>query len=132
MKLTKSFALILITIVYIGGGRAIGQNVKRISFAKGKSSTAVKGMTGGYGVTYVLRVRSGQKLVLELTPASSLGIKVDTKGRFGEMVLLREEGGGRYEVAIEETGDHTIFVGALGRNPVSFILTVKINKLADI
>lgn len=132
MKKVISSAFMLITFVFICGVQARAQPPKRIQFAKGKSSAVVKGMTGGYGITYVLRAKSGQKLVLNLTPASTVGIKVETVGTFGEMVLLREQSGGTYEVGIEESGDYTIFIGPLGRNPVSFTLTVKIKKLADI
>ena len=108
------------------------QKPARIQFAKGANSAVIKGTTGPYGTTYVLRARSGQMLVLKLTPESTLGIKVETVGRFGEMVLLREERGGTYEIGLEETGDYTIFIGPLRRGPVSFTLSVRITKLADI
>jgi hypothetical protein len=111
---------------------ASGQTVKRIQFEKGKSSTIVKGSTGEYGVTYVVRAKSGQKLVIDLTPASKVGIRVDTNSRFGEIVIIREEVGGHYEVGIEETGDYTILVGSTTGKPVQFTLAVKIGKLADI
>lgn len=132
MKKITIFLGLLVALTFISGTRAEAQTPKRIQFAKGKSSAVVKGTTGGYGVTYVVRAKSGQKLVLDLTPVSTIGIKVETVGRYGEMVLLREQSGGTYEVGIEESGDHTIFVGSLGRNPVSFTLTVKITKLTDI
>lgn len=122
----------LITATLIGVIHANAQTPKRIRFAKGKNSAVVKGMTGGYGITYVVGARSGQKLVLNLTPESVVGIKVETVGKYGEMVLLSEQSGGTYEVGIEETGDYTIFIGSLGRNPVSFTLTLKITKLTDI
>ena len=111
---------------------ASAQQPTRVRFAKGANSAVIKATTGPHGTSYVLRARSGQKLVLKLTPESVLGIKVETVGRFGEMVLLREESGGIYQVGLEETGDYTIFIGPLGRNPVTFTLTVKITKLADI
>lgn len=114
------------------GVQANAQTPKRIQFAKGKSSAVVKGTTGSYGVTYVVRAKSGQKLVLNLTPASKVGIKVETNGTYGEMVLLREERGGTYEVGLEESGDYTIFIGSTNNQSISFVLTVKIAKLADI
>ncbi len=122
----------LAAFAFISSARIDAQTPKRIQFAKGKNSVVVKGTTGGYGITYVLRAKSGQKLVLNLTPVSSVGIKVETIGTYGKMVLLREQSGGTYEVGLEESGDYTIFVGSLGRNPVSFTLTVKITKLTDI
>jgi hypothetical protein len=112
--------------------KAQAQTVKRIEFAKGKSSAVVKGNTGSYGVTYNLRAKSGQKLVLSITPISKVGIKVETLGRYGEAVLLREERGGTYEVGLEESGEYTIFIGSTSNKPVQFTLTVKITKLADI
>ena len=108
------------------------QTERRIQFPKGKSSTVVKGSTGTSGITYVLRARSGQKIVLDLTPASGVGIKVETNGRYGQMVLLREEGGGHYEVGLEETGDCTIFVGSTGGRSVPFVLKVGVTRLTDI
>ena len=111
---------------------ARAQKPIRIQFAKGKNTAVIKSTTLPHGTTYVLRARSGQKLVINLTPASVLGVKVETVGRYGEMVLLREEAGGKYEVGLEETGDYTIFVGPLGRNPVTFTLTVTVVKMTDI
>jgi len=104
----------------------------RIQFAKGKSSATVNGRTGTYGVSYVLRARSGQKLILTLSPEADVGIKVETNGRFGQQVLLREEKGGTYEVGLEESGDYTIFIGSTNNRSVAFTLTVKTGRLADI
>lgn len=132
MKKVVGLALMLIASVLICGVLAHAQTAKRIQFAKGKSSAVVKGTTGSYGTSYVIRARSGQKLVLDLKPASGVGIKVETIGTYGEMVLLREEKGGVYEVGLEESGDYTIFLGSTSNKPASFTLTVKITKLADI
>ena len=132
MKKILSLSLMLIAFAFIFGTETEAQSIKRIQFAKGKSAAMVKGNTGSYGVTYVVRAKSGQKLILNLTPASKVGIKVETKGRYGEMVLLREERGGSFEVGLEESGDYTIFIGSTGNQPVSFALTVKIAKLADV
>lgn len=108
------------------------QALKRIQFGKGKSSAVIKGTTGKYGITYVLRARSGQKLIVNLSPALKVGIKIETDGRYGHEVLLREERGGRYEVGLEEAGDYTIFVGSLNNQPVPFTLTVSVTNLTDI
>ncbi|HEX8251338.1 MAG TPA: hypothetical protein VF599_24410 [Pyrinomonadaceae bacterium] len=132
MKKIISLSLLLFTFAFIGGIYAKAQSVKRIQFAKGKTSATVKGSTGAYGVTYVVRAKSGQKLVLNLTPSQKVGIKVETKGRFGETVLLREERGGSYEVGLEESGDYTVFIGSIDNKPVSFTLTVKITNMTDI
>ena len=109
-----------------------GQTVKRIQFAKGRSSARVQGVTGVYGVTYVVRARSGQKLVLTLMPRSRVGIKVQTDGSYGQQVLLREESGGTYEVGLEEGGDYTIFMGSTNSKSAAYSLTVKIVKMTDI
>ena len=132
MKRIIRTLLTLFAIVFISALGIAAQKPQRIQFEKGKSSAVVKASTGQYGITYVIRARSGQKLVLDLTPATKVGIKVETIGRFGETVLLREESGGRYEVGLEETGDYTIFIGSIGNKPVSFTLAVAITKLADI
>jgi hypothetical protein len=132
MKKLMSVALMCLTFVFTCEVPAQDQTPIRIQFAKGKSAAVVKGTTGRYGVTYVVRAKSGQKLVLNLTPASKVGIKVETERADGLMVLLREERGGTYEVGLEESGDYTIFVGSTNNTPVAFTLTVKITKLADI
>ena len=123
---------LLITVAVVYGVEAKAQTLKPIQFAKGKSSATVKGNTGSYGATYVVRGKSGQKLVLNLTPTAKVGIKVETNGSYGQMVLLREERSGTYEVGLEESGNYTIFIGSTNNQPVAFTLTVKIRKLADI
>lgn len=132
MKKLIRLLFILGAIAFINCIEINAQTPKRIQFAKGKSSVTVKGSTGSAGMTYVVRARSGQKLIVDLMPVSKVGIKVETVGRFGEMVLLREEGGGRYEIGLEETGDYTIFIGSIGDKPVSFTLAVAVKRLADI
>jgi hypothetical protein len=132
MKKIIGLSLMLITFAFTGGIQAKAQTPKRIQFAKGKTSTTVKGSTGADGTTYVVRAKSGQKLVLNLTPAQKVGIKVETDGRFGQTVLLREERGGSYEVGLEESGDYTIFIGSTDGKPVSFTLTVSITNMTDI
>ena len=124
------FILTLALCAMVQGAAA--QAEKRIEFARGKSAATVKGSTGIGGVYYIIRAKRGQMLTLDLGPASKLGVKVETDGRYGHSVLLREERGGRYEVALEEAGDYTIFVGSLSGRSVPFTLTVGIRKLADI
>jgi len=124
--------ILVLVLVFFCGISANSQTPKRIEFARGKSSAVVKGLTGAYGATYVLRARSGQKLVIDLSPVSGVGIKVETVGTYGEMVLLREENGGRYEAGLEESGDVTIFVGSSNGKSVPFTLAVKITKMTDI
>lgn len=126
-RLMSIVALALITAVAMPA-----QTERRVQFPKGKSSAILKGSTGTSGVTYVLRARSGQKIVLDLTPTKGVGIKVETNGRYGQMVLLREEGGGHYEVGLEETDDYTIFVGSTGGRSVPFVLKVGVTRLTDI
>ena len=122
----------LLVFAFIYGTQAKAQVPKRIQFAKGQNSAVIKGTTGNYGITYIFRAKSGQKLVLNLTPISNIGIKVETEKAAGEMVLLREEKGGIYEIGLEENGDYTIFIGSTNNKPVSFTLTVSITKLADL
>lgn len=132
MKKIIILSLLLMTFAFSGGIQAKAQTPKRIQFAKGKTSATVKGTTGSYGATYVVRAKSGQKLILNLAPTQKVGIKVETDGRFGQTVLLREEKGGSYEVGLEESGDYTIFIGSTDNKPVLFTLTVKITNLTDI
>lgn len=132
MKREMILSLMLIALALVNASASPAQTSKRIQFAKGKSSAALNGTTGANGVSYLVRAKSGQKLILTLTPAAKVGIKVETNGRFGEMVLLREEKGGTYEIGLEETGDYVIFIGSNGNKSVSFSLNVKIGKLADV
>jgi hypothetical protein len=122
----------LIVLFFVAAGHSFGQNPIRVQFAKGKTSAVAKGSTGSFGVTYVVGARSGQKLVVTLNPTFGAGIKVETVGKDGEQVLLREEHGGTYEIGLEESGDYTIFVGSTSGRPVSFTLTIKITKMTDI
>jgi hypothetical protein len=92
----------------------------------------VSGSTGAYGTTFVVRARSGQKIVLKLTPATGVGIKVESDGQDGQNVLLREEIGGTYEVGLERSGDYTIFIGSTKGRSTKFTLTVSITKMTDI
>ena len=123
--------LILAAMAAIGAAANI-QGQKRIEFVKGKSSAVVSGTTGRYGVYYVVYARSGHKLVLDLSPAVALGIKVEFDGTYGKTVLLREQKGGHYEIGLEESGDYTILIGSINNKPARFRLAVKIKKLADI
>lgn len=108
------------------------QAPKRIEFGKGKSSATVRGTTGQNGAIYSIRARSGQMLVLTLNPRSGVGIKVESTGRFGHMVLLREERGGTYEVGLEESGEYTILVGTTSGKSAAFTLSVRIVRMTDI
>lgn len=130
VRTTGIFTTVLLALVFTA--ITMAQAPKRIQFAKGKSSAVVKGLTGEYGTTYVIRARSGQKLIFDLAPARGVGIKVERDGQYGQMTLLREESGGHYEVGLEESGDCTIFVGSTSGKSVPFTLTVKTGKLADI
>jgi len=128
-KLIQIFALALLLLT-IQNSRALGQ--KRIQFEKGKSSAVVQSTTGSTGTAYVLRAKSGQMLVLTLTPRTGVGIRVETDGRYGQQVLLREEKGGSFEVGLEESGDYTIFLGSTNGKSASFTLSIKIRKMTDI
>ena len=128
----KSIVLLTLMILAACATSTLGQTEKRIAFAKGKSSAVVKGNTGQYGSYYVVRAKQGQMLTLDVSPSARVGVKVETNGRFGHSVLLREEHGGRFEIGLEEAGDYTIFVGSLNGKPVPFNMKVSIRKLADI
>ena len=131
-KPMKSLLTLLIVVILFAVVVAPAQDAKRIQFAKGKSSATVSGATGAYGNSYVVRARSGQKIVLKLTPATGVGIKLETVGSDGQQVLLREEKGGTYEVGLEESGDYTIFIGSTNGHSVNYSLTVSITKMTDI
>jgi len=121
-----------IGIVLFAVQTASAQQEKRIQFAKGKNSATVQGNTGNSGIYYTVRAKSGQKLVVTVTPSRGVGVKIENEGRYGHQVLLREERGGTYEVGLEESGDYTIFLGSINGKPAPYTLTVKITKLADI
>jgi len=124
--------IFILAAMAVIGAAANAQAQKRIEFVKGKSSAVVSGTTGRFGVYYLVNARSGQKLVLDLSPASTVGIKVEFDGTYGGMVLLRERKGGHYEIGLEESGDYTILIGSINDKPSRFRLAVKIKKQADI
>src|SRR5215218_6891085 len=99
-RLSVGFSLLMAVMLF--SADAMAQGPKRIEFEKGKSSATVRGVTGQNGTTYIVRARSGQKLVLTLSRRANVGIKVESDGRYGHAVLLREESGGTYEVGLEE------------------------------
>jgi hypothetical protein len=129
-RLTMGF--LFVTALMLWSADLSAQSPKQIEFGKGKSFATVRGTTGQNGATYLVRARSGQKLVLTLSPRSGVGIKVESTGRFGHMVLLREERGGTYEVGLEESGEYTIFVGTTSGKSAVFTLSVRINRMTDI
>ena len=124
--------LVIFVALVLFAGAASAQSEKRIQFAKGKSSAVVTGSTGSTGTTYVLRARSGQKIILTLTPTRGVGIKVEHDGQYGQEVLLKEDRGGTYEVGLEDSGDYTIFLGSTNGKSTAFTLTVKIVRMTDI
>lgn len=130
MKKSISLFLIFAALLFSNAFEAQAQTVKRIQFAKGKTSATVRGNTGSGGVYYELRVKGGQKMTLNLAPAAAVGIKVEAGG--GTEVLLREERGGSYELYFEESHDITIFVGSRSGRSAAFTLTVKITRMTDI
>jgi hypothetical protein len=131
MKYSRLMMAVFVAIFALMISSAVSGQT-RIQFEKGKSSAVVKASTGTNGVYYVVRAKSGQKIVLTLTPVSNVGIKVETDGSDGQQVLLREEKGGTYEVGLEESGDYTIFIGSINHKAVAFTLTVKITKMTDV
>jgi hypothetical protein len=126
------FLLVTALLVLAAALNVSGQPLKRIQFAKGTSSATVKGSTGNSGTTYVVGARSGQKIVITITPRAGVGVKVEHDGRFGHEVLLREDRGGTYEVGLEESGDYTILLGSSSGRPAAYTMTVKIVKMTDI
>jgi hypothetical protein len=132
MKKMAIISLLLALVLNLGILDTNAQSLKRIQFAKGKTSATVKGNTGSYGVMYVVRVRAGQKMVVTLSPARGVGIKVDRGGRYETEVLLREERGGTFVVGFEESGEYTIYLGSTDNRPTPFTLTVKITQMTDI
>jgi hypothetical protein len=129
-RLIVGFSLLMAVMLFSADAKA--QGPKRIEFEKGKSSATVRGVTGQNGTTYLIRARSGQKIVLTLGPRADVGIKVEGSGRFGHTVLLREERGGTYTVGLEESGEYTIFVGSTNHRTLPFTLSVRIDRMTDI
>lgn len=127
-----AIGFLFVAAMMLGSAEVSAQAPKRIEFGKGKSSATVRGTTGQNGAIYSVRARSGQMLVLTLSPRSGVGIKVESAGRFGHMVHLREERGGTYEVGLEESGQYTIFVGTTSGKSAAFTLSLRIVRMTDI
>src|SRR6266853_1557484 len=109
--MSKLFITLAIGVLLTVVQNASAQTAARIKFAKGQSSTVVQGVTGENGVSYVIRVKGGQKIILNLTPATGAGIKVEADRTYGHVVLLTGKKGGNYSVDTDEPGDCTIFIG---------------------
>ena len=130
MKKVISLFLLTVTLFFANGFEANAQIGKRIQFAKGKSSATVKGTTEKYGSYYNLRVKGGQKLLLNLSPARGVGIRVERAD--GSELFLRREHGGIHEVYFEEGGEISILLGSINGKSVPYTLTVKITRMTDI
>ena len=130
MKKVISLFLLTVTLFFANGFEANAQIGKRIQFAKGKSSATVKGTTEKYGSYYNLRVKGGQKLLLNLSPARGVGIRVERAD--GSELFLRQEHGGIHEVYFEEGGEISILLGSINGKSVPYTLTVKITRMTDI
>ncbi len=117
-------------LAFSNGFEAQAQTVKTIQFAKGRSSATVRGTTGSYGVYYNLRVRGGQKMTVNLSPARGVGVKIERDG--GAEVMLREERGGSYTVYFEEGGEVSIFVGSTSGKSAAYTLAVSVTRMTDI
>ena len=130
MKNVISLFLLTVTLFFANGFEANAQIGKRIQFAKGKSSATVKGTTEKYGSYYNLRVKGGQKLLLNLSPARGVGIRVERAD--GSELFLRQEHGGIHEVYFEEGGEISILLGSINGKSVPYTLTVKITRMTDI
>jgi hypothetical protein len=130
MKKVISLFLLTVTLFFANGFEAKAQIGKRIQFAKGKSSATVKGTTEKYGSYYNLRVKGGQKLLLNLSPARGVGIRVERAD--GSELFLRQEHGGIHEVYFEEGGEISILLGSINGKSVPYTLTVKITRMTDI
>lgn len=126
----KRLLIILTFLIILSSVQVISaQAEKRIQFAKGKSSATVRGVTGLSGVYYLLMAKSGQKMIVTLTPKTGIGLKIE---RGTEEVLLEEQKGGTYTVYLEENSEFSIFVGSSSGKSRAYTLTVTITKMKDI
>lgn len=123
----KLLIMLALGIVFVAVQNVSAQKIVRVQFGKGKNSAVLKGSTGSYGVSYVVKAKAGQKLDVTLTPTRGVGIRINTDG--GDYVLLREDKvDGTYEVGLPVTADYEILVGSVNHRSVPFTLTVKITE----
>jgi len=107
---------------------AFAQAPQRIQFAKGMNLAVLKGKTRSQGVAYIVKAKAGQKMILNLVPASNITISVQTTLKSEEEgnVLLDGQAGGDYELELPDTCDYKIIIGSDSDQPVPFTLTVEI------
>lgn len=108
----KKFALftfIFCAVAFVGAvGNAAAQTVSRVRFARGTSSTSIKGRIAGYKyVDYVVGVRRGQTLSFTLTTGGSAEavLFTDTEQNVPDGDSVRE-----YSDQTAYTGDYKIRV----------------------
>src|SRR5688500_17638892 len=101
----KKFILIALMVTALSASAAFGQDEKRVELSKGESSASGKWNSGLNGVYSIVRAKQGQMLVLDVAPHSKVAVKVESNGRHGHQILLREERGRHFEVGLEEAGD---------------------------
>jgi hypothetical protein len=126
---TKLFIALAIGVVLFAAQSSSAQTDTRIKFGKGQSSTIVNGVTGMDGASYVIRLKGGQKMILNLTPATGAGIKVEADRMYGHVVLATGKKGGNYIAYTDEPGDCTIFIGATKHRSIPFTLAVTVVKM---
>lgn len=126
--MTKLLITLAIGIIFFAVQNSSAQTATRIQFAKGTNLAVLKGKTRSQGVTYIVRAKKGQKMILNLVPTSNVGISVQTTLKSEEEgnVLLEGQTGGDYELDLQDSCDYKIIIGSDSDKPIPFTLTVEI------
>ncbi|HQU83528.1 MAG TPA: hypothetical protein PKY59_10400 [Pyrinomonadaceae bacterium] len=128
MKRFLFVSFLFLGIVFAANFETKAQTVKRVQFAKGATSSTIKGTITGYKyIDYKIGIKAGQVLSLDLSPQNKL-----------EMVIFMPDGDNMPDAAgigggtmqIDESGDYTVRVlmprSAARRKNVTANFTLKI------
>lgn len=113
-------AVLLIAALFICKNDIYAQDAKRIEFAKGKTSTVVKGIGNQ---SYVIEIGAGQSCQIQLVSAKK-SATLEFLNADG-MDLTEGSDGRSFDGSFENAGNYRINIAASGKTAFTLKITVK-------